>query len=272
MHGHVHRQSARGGIKGACLKTSAGTPPFAVVLVMASFIGFASDAVAQKAEAAQPDPDGGAAETTLRPVADDNERSLSSIVRGRRGIGRDGSGLPRWAKPRVEDGPERVESRSTSGPSGPVYVWRDGDRTLRVYLQEDLVVLPGGAAAAGDDVPGRVVAGTGDGLIVSVAEVVADGGERRGQPVFRSESGALMTLPGGVVLILESGYTEAQARAFFDAQGIGPDRVSPLGPLPNAFVVEAPPGFPSLELANSLAGLEGVEVSVPDWWRETAVR
>ena len=87
-------------------------------------------------------------------------------------------------------------------------------------------------------------------------------------PVFRSESGALMTLPGGVLLVLSSEWSQAKTNAFFSNNGIKMDRVSELDFAVNGFFVETGPGFPSLDLANALAAQEGVEISSPNWGRE----
>ena len=46
------------------------------------------------------------------------------------------------------------------------------------------------------------------------------------------------------------------------------DRVSELSYAANGFFVETEPGFPSLDLANTRAGQEGVELSSPNWGRE----
>lgn len=150
-------------------------------------------------------------------------------------------------------------------PTGQVYTWDDGGRTRRAYLQADLVVSTDGAIAAAEAEVGRTVGGP----IVRIAE-----GSRTddGLPVFRSQSGALMTLPGGVLLVFDAQWTKAQTDAFFASRGIAMDRLSPLGEIPNGFVVETEPGFPSLELAKSLAGLAGVRLSSPNWWRELATR
>ena len=87
-------------------------------------------------------------------------------------------------------------------------------------------------------------------------------------PVFRSESGALMTLPGGVLLVLSSEWSQAETNAFFTSNGIKLDRVSELGYVANGFFVETEPGFPSLDLANALAVQDGVEISSPNWGRD----
>ena len=93
---------------------------------------------------------------------------------------------------------------------------------------------------------------------------------RRGDtlPVFRSESGELMTLPGGVLLVLSAQWSRSETNAFFSSNGIKMDRVSELGYVANGFFIETEPGFPSLDLANELAALEGVDVSSPNWGRD----
>ena len=147
---------------------------------------------------------------------------------------------------------------------GEVYTWQDGERTLGAVLQDDLVVQDTASIKSGDVV---VVKG-GD---TSIVEGRAGGGGS--EPVFRSESGGgLMTLPGGILLALDPQWEQAQVDEFFDRNGISADRISELGFIPNGFVVETEPGFPSLELANALADQEGVTVSSPNWWREVQAK
>ena len=93
------------------------------------------------------------------------------------------------------------------------------------------------------------------------------------RPVFRSESGGeLMTLPGGVLLALDPEWDQARVETFFSQNGISADRTSELGFIENGFLVKTGPGFPSLELANALAGQDGVLVSSPNWWREVGTQ
>ena len=161
-----------------------------------------------------------------------------------------------------EEPPAEPESPSTV--QGPVYTWQDGDRTRQVRLQVDLAVVSDVAKVAEGDVVGRS-----SGRNIAKAASVTRG---ESEPVFRSESGNLMSLPGGVVLILDPDWDSSQTDAFFANNGIALDRVSDLGELPNAFLVETVSGFPSLDLANALAGQEGVEVSSPNWWMEATTR
>ena len=151
------------------------------------------------------------------------------------------------------------------GADGPVqgdsYAWQDGDRTMTVKLQTDLVVEKDSGG-----LPRDVVAANEGGTNVVRS---ADGQSKSDTlPVFRSESGALMTLPGGVLLVLSSEWSQAETNAFFSDNGIKLDRVSELDYVANGFFVETEPGFPSLDLANALAAQDGVEISSPNWGRE----
>ena len=159
------------------------------------------------------------------------------------------------------DSPQKGGPGATGPVQGVPYTWQDGDRTMTVQLQADLVVEKGAGGLPRDVVPanedGTNVVRSADGQ--STSDTL---------PVFRSESGALMTLPGGVLLVLSAEWSEAETNAFFSDNGIKMDRVSELDYVANGFFVETEPGFPSLDLANALAVQDGVEISSPNWGRE----
>ena len=159
------------------------------------------------------------------------------------------------------DSPQKGGPGATGPVQGDPYTWQDGDRTMTVQLQADLVVEKGAGGLPRDVVPanedGTNVVRSADGQ--STSDTL---------PVFRSESGALMTLPGGVLLVLSAEWSEAETNAFFSNNGIKMDRVSELDYVANGFFVETEPGFPSLDLANTLAVQDGVEISSPNWGRE----
>ena len=159
------------------------------------------------------------------------------------------------------DSPQKGGAGATGPFEGDPYTWQDGDRTMTVKLQTDLVVEKGSGGLPRDVVPANE-----DGTNIARS---ADGQSKSDTlPVFRSESGALMTLPGGVLLVLSSEWSQAETNAFFSNNGIKMDRVSELGYVANGFFVETEPGFPSLDLANALAVQDGVEISNPNWGRE----
>ena len=172
---------------------------------------------------------------------------------------------------RIPPGPvAELSSLSTSGTedssgkgdtSGSVYTWQDGDRTQRVVLQNDLV-----AQSKSDNTSQDVIVADMGVYSIVEAEFKQDSGA---QPVFKSESGGgLMTLPGGVMLSLDPDWDQATVDKFLEGNGIDPSQVSELDFLDNTFFVETDPGFPSLELANSLADEEGVIVSSPNWQQQ----
>ena len=136
---------------------------------------------------------------------------------------------------------------------------------MTVRLQTDLVVEKGSGGLPRDAVPANE---GGTNVVRS-----ADGQSKSDTlPVFRSEAGSLMTLPGGVLLVLSSEWSRAETNAFFSNNGIKMDRVSELGFAANGFFVETGPGFPSLDLANALAVQDGVEISSPNWAREATLK
>ena len=169
-------------------------------------------------------------------------------------------------------------SGGVSSAQGDVHTWQDGDRTVGARLQLDLAVLDDGTIVARDE----IVAGTGN--TDSVPRSPSDGGESDSvgggqsggtggpQPVFLSESGELMTLPGGVIVALDAEWDTDATAAFFARNGIELDRVSELSYLTNGFFVQTDPGFASLDLANALAGQAGVGLSSPNWSRERTTR
>ena len=141
---------------------------------------------------------------------------------------------------------------------GAVYTWDDGDRTLQARLQVDLTVTKDGGISSRET--------------IVRSDIGSDTAQKSGGfPVFRSPSGALMTLPGGVLLVFDAAWDQAAVDDFFVRNQIGVSRVSELGWLPNGFFVDTEPGFPSLDLANALTGQDGVVLSSPNWWTESTL-
>ena len=143
---------------------------------------------------------------------------------------------------------------SKPSPQGLPYTWRDGDRTMTVLLQPDLTATQDGEIGLRADTAGNTTRSDAGGKA-----------KPSGMPVFRSQSGMLMTLPGGVLLAFDKTWSRAETDAFFQRNAIEPDRVSEMAYIANGFFVETEPGFPSLDLANSLAALDGVRASIPNW-------
>ena len=156
-------------------------------------------------------------------------------------------------------------TQGQGGSSNTEYAWKDGDRTLTVILQPDLVVE--------EDDSGTAKSNGGVGASGGTVVKSADGqGQKSGQPVFKSQSGSLMTLPGGVLLVLDADWTATEVNAFFATNEIKQTQVSELDFVDNGYFVETEPGFPSLNLANKLASQDGVIISSPNWWTEVTTK
>lgn len=153
-----------------------------------------------------------------------------------------------------------------SSEDGKTYMWQDGDRTLSVTLEPDLTVGDDGAIVSKGDLA------TSGGEGNDVPRGTGSGGGSAELPVFRSGSGNLMALPGGVTLSLDPEWTVTEVDAFFSKHRIAADRISELEWLPNGFFIETEAGFPSLDLANQLAGRKGVVFATPNWWTELTNR
>ncbi len=144
---------------------------------------------------------------------------------------------------------------------GTVYTWHDGDREMRSVLQND----------ATDPKYDRVEGGNGGVTVKGTSSSPKGTGDADDKvlPEFRMESGGgLMTLPGGVMLLLDPEWDEAEVNNFFTSNNISTDDVKELGFVDNGFLVNTEAGFPSLNLANELAGKMGVISASPNWSRE----
>ena len=222
-------------------------------------------AVAQPAPTATPvasaSPTASPAISGARPSPVVDPKAPKSLARG------DGSepdtdrrepdgGLPRQSKDEARAGATR----------GPAYTWQDGDRTARVFLATDLVVQDNDDTLVADEIVAR-----GDSESIVRKQPRHDGATAI-DPVFRSQAGDLMTLPGGAILVFHEDWDRARVNQFFADHDIALSRVEARDYLPNAFFVTAEPGFPSLTLANALAGEDGVIISSPNWRTEVTTR
>ena len=167
--------------------------------------------------------------------------------------------------PKTQRSTGGVRSEPPAQPQGESYTWEDGDRTLTVLLEDDLVVQKTSEVTATDVV---VVKGAVDSIVKKQASHGSDT-----SPVFKSESGGeLMTLPGGVLLALDPDWDETQVADFFAGNGISKDQISEMTFIENGYVVDTDSGFPSLDLANDLASQDGVLISSPNWSREVEAK
>ncbi len=162
---------------------------------------------------------------------------------------------PEGSPPAGARGPGSVGGRDTreAPPEGATeYTWQDGEHTRRVWL---------GPAEDTD------ASGEGRASVRSDSQADSDG-----SPVFYDDSGRRMTLPGGVLLVLDPEWDQGQIKGFFAANGLALSRVEEEDWATNAYFISTAPGLPSLLLANELADEEGVLISSPNWRSQVVVR
>ena len=133
----------------------------------------------------------------------------------------------------------------------PSYEWRDGDQTYEVWLDRSVAMVPDGGGFRFEDRVGGVAGAVGAGS--------------SGYPAFRSSSGALMALPGGVILVLDPEWDAVAVNRFLERNGIADAERTVFDFVPNGFLIATEPGFAALYMANDLAAQDGVEIATPNW-------
>lgn len=104
-------------------------------------------------------------------------------------------------------------------------------------------------------------------LLAEKARAVAPEGTF--SPLFRRSpdgTGALMALPGGVIVRFNPAWNEEQVRRWFAEHMLIPERRVPVKG--QTWVVPSAAGLPALELAERLHSEAGVIAAYPDWWIE----
>ncbi len=149
------------------------------------------------------------------------------------------------------------------GPDG-VWTMQDGGREVPLRLLDESEVAELGDArslaassAASAYAPGAVGNASG-------ASAAGAGAAARPGTWFVSDTGQPHLLVGGVNVLFGAHVGEPAIEAVWRRHGVAPGRVSPLGELPNAFLVKTVSDAESLRLADALSAEPGVEAAVPN--------
>ncbi|WP_419924748.1 S8 family serine peptidase [Candidatus Poriferisocius sp.] len=167
------------------------------------------------------------------------------------------------------DGPELGEAvqelgvLDLVGPDG-VWVMRDGGRETPLRLLDAAEIAELGDArslaassAASAYAPGAV--GNASGASAAGAAAAATPGTW-----FVSDTGQPHLLVGGVNVLFAPEVGGPDIEAVWGRHGVASGQVSPLGELPNAFLVKTVSDAESLRLADALSAEPGVEAAVPN--------
>lgn len=160
----------------------------------------------------------------------------------------------------------KAGSTSAEAPADSALYWYDGGQ--RQALRVDGEQLADFRRAAKDTLrpAGDVEKSPSGSLPDGVSPVLRNAG---------AAAGDARALPGGVVVTLQAAPAdgdaaarESTARELLQRRGLTPVRA--LDAMQRIWLVESPPGLPSLELANRLHESGGFESAEPNWWRPRA--
>ncbi len=186
----------------------------------------------EEQQASQTETGPGVSGGSARQVGDEDEGEPS-------GVG--DTDPPRTKKP--------APTTNVSPSNRTTYTWQDGDATRTIWT--DTETQPNERE---NDAGGNVSGADSSAL------------------VFYAESGQQMTLPGGVLLVFDAEWDQARIDRFFAENIVSLSLVQKRTFATNAFFIETTPGFASLNLANQLAGQDGVLISSPNWQTQAVTR
>ncbi len=164
------------------------------------------------------------------------------------------------------DAPKPTPTPSPTPEPAPDY-WQDGDRRMRLHPIATPTAAPADAKSKGEtEVP-----------LTRSADAPQAGSEPSQNPAdptpqFQSDSGNSLSLPGGVLIVLDADWGADEVGEFFAFNEIKLAQIAAMLPLPNTYLIATPPGLASLELANSLARQSGVIAASPNWQREITTK
>lgn len=195
-----------------------------------------------------------------------------------------------WAGP---DAASALEVKKPAGRAAPLqesYVWYDGDKEKRVWLNPDLAV-EFDPTPSSDDSPLRKVYPEAKDLgsrqkgirlwklqhgidskeaVLRLKTVHPDG---RYSPVLHDSAtgtGRKRALPGNVIVTLNPIWDDAAVKRWAVSRRL--EIVQKLEVGLNVFVLKTGPGLEALETANALYKSGEVVSASPDWWQDAVTR
>ncbi len=147
------------------------------------------------------------------------------------------------------------------GPDG-VWIMRDGggETPLRLLDAAEIAELGEERSLAASVAATAYAPGAGD----LNASGPAAGSAAKPDTWFVSDAGELLLLVGGVNVLFGLQVSALDIDAAWERHGVAPGRVSPLGELPNAYLVRTVSDAESLRLADALSAEPDVETAVPN--------
>jgi hypothetical protein len=178
------------------------------------------------------------------------------------------------------------KQKTESIQQGKEYRYYDGEKEIKVYLQEDLVAefnSKSNSYVKSMDPSSMPIKKAGLVNVYKISNASLKSQIKQGtltknlqqasnvSEVFRSDSGTLMALPGNIILTFKNGVNESQIQSLLKKYGLTLVRTNMILDK-TYYIVKYKPGIAALELANQLRNESMVESSQPDWWIEFSLR
>jgi len=181
------------------------------------------------------------------------------------------------------------KTMNKSTPLTQTYVWYDGEREQRVWLNPQVIAEfnPGteGASAMKSAYAGaRVVPtkhkqaavrlwqldSTAETAIRSLKASHPQGSYSAVLHDAPVSTGRMRALPGNVIVYLNPQWNQAAVSNWLSARKLEIVKKLEIGP--NIYVIKTGPGLEALETANALYRSGEVKAAFPDWWQEVVPR
>lgn len=169
------------------------------------------------------------------------------------------------------------------------YVWYDGEREHKVWMNPQ-VIAEFGAAADNRSSVTAVVAGATPLLMknrqggvrmwkldsssamvtgAAIQSLAVSQPAAKYSPVFHvgpSSTTGMRALPGNIIVYLNPAWDAAAVSAWLEKRKLEVVKKLPIGT--NAYVIKTGPGLEALDTANNLHKSGEVKAAFPDWWQE----
>lgn len=184
---------------------------------------------------------------------------------------------------------EAKKAASKSPPLTQAYVWYNGDREQRVWLNPQVVAefnpspqgesVMKGAYARAVIVPTKTRQATvrfwqlGGAAGAAIPRLKANHPTGKYSAVLHdgpASSGRKRALPGNIIVYLNPQWSEAAVNDWLSSRKLVVVKKLEIGS--NIYVIQTGPGLEALEAANALYKSGEVKAAFPDWWQEVTPR
>jgi len=184
---------------------------------------------------------------------------------------------------------EPKQAAENSNPFKQYYIWYDGDREQKVWLDPKIVAEFDPTQQGEDSVknvdPGAIVMhanrkqatvrlwqmdNTDDGATRKLKTNHKPGKYSAVYHDGPNSDARMRALPGNIIIYLDPKWSKAEAGNWLGSHKLEVVKKLEIGP--NIYVIKTGPGQEALDTANALYRSGEVKAAFPDWWQEVTTR